>query len=109
MSEGQYLSNQICRVLKLIKQLAGHETTGLTLTELADRLDCSASQVLRDLANLKEEGFAEQLPNDDKRWRLGIACAQISNRVRLHLDQAQLQLQQDITHYSKIFNGTDKP
>ena len=102
MSENQYLSNQICRVLRLVKLMAGHETTGLTLTELAERQDCSPSQVLRDLANLKEEGFAEQLPNDDKRWRLGFACAQISNRVRLHLDQAQLQLQQDITNYSRI-------
>lgn len=99
----QYLSNQICRVLRLVKQLAGHETTGMTLTELSEKLECSPSQVLRDLHNLRSEGFAENLPDDDKRWRLGFACAQISNRVRLHLDQAQLQLQQDMTNYSKVF------
>jgi DNA-binding IclR family transcriptional regulator len=102
MSENQYLSNQICRVLKLTKQLSGYESTGLTVSELASKLEISPSQALRDLTNLKEEGFAERCPWDENRWRLGYALAQISNRVRLHLDQAQLQLQQDMTNYSKI-------
>lgn len=103
MSEIKYLSNQICRVLRLQKVLAGHENTGLTISEIANKLDSTASQVLRDLSNLQSEGFAERCPWDDSRWRLGAALAQISNRVRLHLDQAQLQLQQDITNYSKVF------
>ena len=103
MSENQYLSNQIRRVLRLIKQLSGHENTGRTVSELAGSLELTPSQVLRDLTNLKEEGFAERCPWDENRWRLGNALAQISNRVRVHLDQAQLQLQQDITNYSKLF------
>lgn len=103
MSEGKYLSNQICRVLRLLKVLAGHENTGLTISEIANKLDTTSSQILRDLANLQNEGFAERCPWDDNRWRLGAALAQISNRVRLHLDQAQLQMQQDITNYSKVF------
>lgn len=103
MSETKYLSNQICRVLRLQKALAGNENTGLTISEIANKLDTTASQVLRDLANLQSEGFAERCPWDDNRWRLGIALAQISNKVRINLDQAQLQLQQDITNYSKVF------
>jgi DNA-binding IclR family transcriptional regulator len=103
MSETKYLSNQICRVLRLQKVLAGHENTGLTISEIAKKLDTTASQILRDLANLQSEGFAERCPWDDNRWRLGPAMAQISNRVRINLDQAQLQLQQDITNYSKVF------
>lgn len=103
MSETKYLSNQICRVLRLQKVLAGYENTGLTISEIANKLDTTASQVLRDLSNLQSEAFAERCPWDNNRWRLGHALAQISNKVRINLDQAQLQLQQDITNYSKVF------
>lgn len=102
MSESQYLSNQICRVLRLTKQLAGCETTGKTCSELAELLETTPSQVLRDLTNLKEEGFAERCSWDDNRWRLGHAFVRISNTVRVHLEQSQLQLQQDVTNYNKF-------
>lgn len=94
MSE-PYVSEPQQRILRLINLLAGHEITGLTPGEIAKGQDCNASQVTRDLANLRAAGFAEQVP-ETGRWRLSPQIVQISVRHAAALGQARQRLD-DIT------------
>jgi DNA-binding IclR family transcriptional regulator len=82
--------------------MAGKEISGISPTELAKLANVSASNITRVLANLEAQQFVERLPADNKRYRLGVALVQLSNTVALNLSQAQLQLQQDQTNYSRL-------
>lgn len=79
------------RILRLLMTLSGHEITGLAPKQIADLQGCSASLVTRDLANLAEAGFAEQVPGAPQ-WRLAPALVQISVKLAVSLDRAQGQL-----------------
>lgn len=91
MADDKYISDAQQRILQLIRALAGREQEGLAPTQIAGLLDCSPSQVTRDLANLKHAGFAEQIPTTG-RWRLGPAPVQIGIAHMTALDRAQRRL-----------------
>lgn len=69
MSTDRYINAAQQRVLKMLMRLAGHEIEGLAPSELAAALRTSASNVTRDLANLREAGLAEPIDGSG-RWRL---------------------------------------
>lgn len=71
-----YTNNAQQRILAAVVILAGHEAEGLAPSQLATGLRTTPSNVTRDLANLKEAGFAEQLANGN--WRLGPKPVQIA-------------------------------
>lgn len=77
MSKEIYINAAQQRLLKAIVLLAGNEFSGLAPSDLAKALGTNPSNVTRDLANLKEAGLAEQLP-DTGRWRLGPKLVQIA-------------------------------
>jgi len=83
------------RILKVIQILAGQELQGLAPTDLARALGTTPSNVTRDLANLREAGWAEEMA-DTGRWRLGPKPIQIAlafsdgvQRARQKLDEIQ--------------------
>jgi DNA-binding IclR family transcriptional regulator len=77
VSKEIYINAAQQRLLKAIVLLAGNEFSGLAPSDLAKALNTNPSNVTRDLANLKEAGLAEQLP-DTGRWRLGPKLVQIA-------------------------------
>lgn len=88
------------RVLRLVLLLAGHEITGLAPAEIAKQQDCNASAVTRDLANLAEAGFAEQVP-ETGRWRLAPQVVQIALRHMAALDRADQRLAETRNRFSR--------
>ncbi len=88
------------RILKLLIVLAGHEITGLSPSDIATALSCSASVTTRDLANLKQAGMAEQVP-DTGRWRLAPKVVQIAVRHQVALDRARSRLDETTQRYSR--------
>lgn len=64
------------RILAAVVALAGHEADGLAPSQLAQALRTTPSNITRDLANLREAGFAEQLASGN--WRLGPKQVQIA-------------------------------
>lgn len=87
----KYISEAQQRILGLVATLAGHEIEGLAPGDIAKVQGCSASQVTRDLANLKRFGWAEQLPAT-ARWRLGPDIVRIATRHMTALDRAERRL-----------------
>ena len=71
-----YTSNSQQRLLKVIKALSGNEFHGLTPGELAQAVRVQPAKITRDLQNLKEAGFVEEVP-ELGRWRLGPAVVQL--------------------------------
>jgi DNA-binding IclR family transcriptional regulator len=100
MTTDRYISEQQQRLLRLIRELAGHEIDGRAPSELAKAVECQPSQVTRDLANLKHIGWAEQLPQTG-RWRLGPEVVQISMRHMTALDRARRRLDETSNRYSR--------
>lgn len=94
-----YISESQQRLLSLIRTLAGHEVDGMTPGEIVRANECSASQVTRDLANLKHIGWAEQLPTG--RWRLGPEIVQIAMRHMTALERARQRLDETGTRFSR--------
>ena len=90
MTDARYINAAQQRVLKMLQRLAGHEIEGLAPSELATALRTSASNVTRDLANLREAGLAERLEND--RWRLTPRVVQISLAAATAFSRAQDRL-----------------
>lgn len=100
MPTDQYLSDGQQRLLALIKVLAGNEVHGLAPGEIAKAQTCSPSVVTRDLANLKEAGFAEQIP-ETGRWRLGPALVQIALAHAREIDRAERKLAETKQRFSR--------
>jgi DNA-binding IclR family transcriptional regulator len=86
----RYINAAQQRVLKMILRLAGHEIEGIAPSELAAALHTSASNVTRDLANLKEAGLAA--PMESGRWRLTPRVVQISLAAGTAFTRAQERL-----------------
>lgn len=82
-----YSNEAQLRILKLTMLLAGHEITGMAPADIAREQGCSASMVTRDMANLVEAGYAEQVP-ETGRWRLAPQVVQIAVRHMVALDRA---------------------
>lgn len=79
-----YINAAQQRLLRAIVLLAGNEFNGLAPSDLAKALKTNPSNVTRDLANLKEAGLAEQLP-DTGRWRLGPKLVQVAVAFSEHM------------------------
>lgn len=72
-----YINAAQQRILKIVMLLAGNEFNGLAPSDLAKALSTNPSNVTRDLANLREAGLAEMLP-ETGRWRLGPKLIQVA-------------------------------
>jgi DNA-binding IclR family transcriptional regulator len=88
------------RILRLLVVMAGNEVTGLTPSDIAQAMNCSAPLVTRDLANLRIAGLAEQIP-ETNRWRLSPLIVQISVRHSIALDRARQRLDETEQRYSR--------
>lgn len=95
-----YINNAQQRLLRTILLLAGNELAGLAPSDLAKALDTGPSNVTRDLANLKEAGLAEQLP-DTGRWRLGPKVVQIAVDFQLNLGRSQSRVDEIRQRYTR--------
>lgn len=91
MSTDRYINAAQQRVLKMLMRLAGHEIEGLAPSELAAALRTSASNVTRDLANLREAGLAEPIDGNG-RWRLTPRIVQVSIAAGTAFTRAQDRL-----------------
>lgn len=99
MSAANYINAAQQRVLKLLMLLAGHEVLGLAPGEIAKALRTSASNVTRDLANLKEAGMAEPLA-DTGRWRITPRVGQIALRVLNAIGEARSRVEETAQRFS---------
>ena len=88
------------RILRAVAILAGNEFHGVAPGELAKALDISPSIATRDLHNLKETGFAEQI-QETGRWRLGPKLIQISLSFSSGLQRAESRLNEIKNRYSR--------
>ncbi len=64
------------RALKIIKAMRSATFSGISVTELAQHLNVSASNICRDLDDLVNEGFVEK--REDGRYQLSISMLQIA-------------------------------
>lgn len=87
MTETRYINAAQQRILQMLMRLAGHEIEGIAPSELAVALRTSASNITRDLANLREAGVAEKLESD--RWRLTPKIVQLSLAASASFARAQ--------------------
>lgn len=101
MSDDKYIREPQQRLMQLIRTLAGNEIEGLAPGEIAKLNSWPASQVTKDLANLKHFGWAEQI-SATGRWRLGPEIVQIATRHMTALDRAKRRLEETTNRYSRI-------
>lgn len=99
MNERNYINAAQQRVLRLLLMLAGHELLGLAPNEMAKALHTGASNVTRDLANLKEAGLAELIP-DTGRWRITPKLGQVAMRVLNALGESRRRVEETAQRFS---------
>lgn len=95
-----YTNSSQQRVLRLVGVLAGHEIHGIAPAQIRTEMCCSASDVTRDLANLQQAGWAEQVPATGA-WRLAPYVVQIAVRHQVALAQAEDRLGEIKQRYSR--------
>ena len=100
MSKEIYINAAQQRLLKAVVLLAGNEFNGLAPSDLAKALNTNPSNVTRDLANLKEAGLAEQLP-DTGRWRLGPKLIQIALAFSDHMSRSSARIEEMQQRYTR--------
>ena len=88
------------RILRALLILAGNEFNGVAPGELAKAMNESPSTATRDLHNLKEVGFAEQI-QETGRWRLGPKLVQVAMAFTDHLTRAQRKLDEINQRYTR--------
>jgi DNA-binding IclR family transcriptional regulator len=98
MSGPTYINAAQQRVLKTLVLLAGHELMGLAPGEIAKAVRTGASNVTRDLANLREAGMAEQL--DNGQWRITPRVGQLALRVLNSLGEARKRVEETAQRFS---------
>lgn len=99
------------RILAVLMALAGRETDGISMTEIATALEMRAGKspksqrnnVHRDLQNLRHAGLAEQLPDSD-RWRLAPRVVQIASAYQRYIDRAAQRLDEVRQRYGREYN-----
>lgn len=99
--EDKYISDAQQRLLRVIAQMGGHEMDGLLPGQVAKLADCAPSQVTRDLANLKHAGWAEQVPGQPGRWRLGPTVVSLAMRHMTGMDRARTRLDETTRRFGK--------
>ena len=100
MSAADYINDAQQRILRLLCLLAGNAVTGLKPSEIARLNDCSPAVVTRDLANLRQAGLAELVP-ETERWRLAPAVVQIAIKHMAALERAETRLAETRNRYSR--------
>jgi DNA-binding IclR family transcriptional regulator len=95
-----YTNDAQQRILRLVLVLAGNEITGLKPSEIAQLNQCKPPMVTRDLANLREAGLAELVPETD-RWRLAPQVVQIALKHMAALERAETRLAETRNRYSR--------
>lgn len=95
-----YINAAQQRLLKVVVLLAGNEFNGLAPSDLAKALNTNPSNITRDLANLKEAGLAEQLP-DTARWRLGPKLVQIALAFSDHMARSTSRMSELQQRYTR--------
>lgn len=83
-------SAQVLRAFALVEALAGNEFAGMSVTELMQVTGTRSDQVVRDLANLLEAGWAERM--ETGRYRLGARPVQVSLAFASALERAETDL-----------------
>lgn len=100
MSDDRYISDSQQRILALVEVLAGHEIEGLAPSQIAAAAGCSASQVTRDMQNLRARAWAEQITGTG-RWRLGPVPVQIALKHSTALSRAKTRLEEIANRFSR--------
>lgn len=98
MSE-RYRNEAQQRLCRAIALLAGHEVDGVAPGALAKALKTNPSNITRDLANLKEAGFAEEMGKD--LWRLAPKFVQIAVNFFNQMDSAQARIDEVRQRYTR--------
>lgn len=99
MSSGDLAQTR--RALRTLLLLAGKETIGLRLSEVAKALDELPSTAARTLSALETEGFVERMPEADERWRLGPKLVQIAQAHVRGLSEAEQRIREVAQRYSR--------
>ena len=92
------------RILTIIRLMAENGYKGVKNTDLVLAIGTSAAVISRDLALLREEGWAERRP--DGRTRLSPEFAAISHRIAASLRDARLELQKEEALYIDAMGGS---
>jgi DNA-binding IclR family transcriptional regulator len=88
------------RLMQLILIFAGNEFHGLSPGELAKAAKVAPGTITRDLHNLKEGGFIEQI-EETGRWRLGPKLVQIALAFQTNLGRAKSRLTEVEQRFSR--------
>lgn len=89
------------RVVRLLFVLQGHVMEGLYLSQIAEKLGTSLTNVLRDLEMLADEGIAERIPGRDKYWRLTPTIVQISRATGEEFARLHQRIEEFEQRYSR--------
>lgn len=100
MAKEDYDSPGQQRILRALLVLAGNEFQGVAPGELAKSMGVSPGTATRDLHNLKEVGFAEQI-QETGRWRLGPKPVQIGLAFSNELMRAETRLAEIRNRYTR--------
>jgi|JI9StandDraft_2_1071091.scaffolds.fasta_scaffold392026_2 DNA-binding IclR family transcriptional regulator len=100
ISKHQYDNAAQQRILRLVGILSGHELHGLSPKDMADGLGISQPTITRDLHNLREVGFAEQI-QETGRYRLSPKIVQIAIAHMTAMERAASQLTETKNRYSR--------
>lgn len=74
------------RLLRVVEILVGNEVNGLAVKDIGERSGSTAATVYRDLMNLREAGWSEQL--EDGRWRISVNAAKMLRRINDGINSA---------------------
>lgn len=89
------------RVMRIAHLLAGHTLNGLRLVDIARAVEASSATVLRDLAAMADEGWAERISGMEDRWRLGPRAGQIGVKFHAEMGAARTRLANHEQRYTR--------
>lgn len=96
----KYIAESQQRVLKTLDVLFGHEVNGLASGQIAKLVGTSASNTTRDLANLKEAGFAEEVIGTGN-WRISPRLGQRALAILHTLDREAKKLEETRSRFTR--------
>ena len=86
-----YTSKPQQRLLRTLDLLFGHEVHGLSLTQIAKLVGTTLPNSTRDLSNLQEAGYAEQIEGTSN-WRIAPRIGQRALAILHTLDRETRRL-----------------